>query len=198
METTRSSLIRRVRDPTDAASWREFVALYEPFLLSYVRSKGLADPDGRDVVQDIFVALMRALPGFELEHERGRFRTWLLQVTRNALADWARKQRRRTDAEEEWRQRLAGQGSADGPEREDEWFAAHRQRVLTFVLEQVRAESQPKTWASFEQHLLRGRRSADVAAELSLTANAVYVNAHRVFVKVREQCREYEEELGNA
>ena len=84
-----SSLIRRVRDPSDAESWREFVALYEPLLLRYVRSHGLTEQDARDVEQEIFVSLICHLPEFELDPSRGQFRTWLWQVTRNTVADWA-------------------------------------------------------------------------------------------------------------
>ena len=65
------------------------------------------------------------------------------------------------------------------------------------MLERVRTQSQPKTWACFEQHILRGRPSVEVAAELRLTANSVYVNASRVLARVREQCADYEEELGD-
>jgi RNA polymerase sigma-70 factor (ECF subfamily) len=194
MQETRSSLLDRVRDPADADGWREFVALYEPLILSYARSKGLAEDDARDVAQNVFVALLRALPTFQLDRARGRFRTWLWQVTANALADWARGRRRQADAEAELRQRPA-EGASPAGEPDAAWLAAHRQRVLDFVLERTREEAQPRTWACFEQHLLLGRPSAEVAAELGLTANAVYVNASRLLARVREQCTAYLEDL---
>jgi len=58
-------------------------------------------------------------------------------------------------------------------------------------------EMQPKTWACFEQHLVQGRASDRIAAELGLTAVAVRVNASRVLARVKEQCQEYMEELGD-
>lgn len=196
MTDTRSSLLRRLRDPSDGDSWREFVSLYEPLLLSYVRSRGLCEDDARDVVQDILTDLLRALPHFELDHGRGRFRTWLWQVTRNALADRARRLQRRSQAEAEWRQRLDPDLLA-GEVPESEWLTAYRQRVLDFVLTRVRVQTQPRTWSCFEEHLLRNRPSAAVAAELGLTTNSVYVNASRVLARVREHCAEYLEELGD-
>src|SRR5262245_3077094 len=81
---TNTSLIMRVRDPQDTSSWREFVELYEPLLVSYARSRGLHETDARDVAQEIFINLLRAMPTFELDRRRGRFRTWLWQVTVNA------------------------------------------------------------------------------------------------------------------
>ena len=57
MTETRTSLLRRVRNPADSASWAEFVGLYEPLLMAYVRQRGLDEHDARDVVQSIFITL---------------------------------------------------------------------------------------------------------------------------------------------
>lgn len=198
-ETTNVSLIRRVQDPADAESWRQFVAVYEPLLLSYVRSNGLREEDARDVVQQIFVALLKALPAFELDPARGRFRTWLWQVACHAVTDWARRQRTQARAEEKWLEQAATLDSSDSQELEAEWRIAYRQRVLEVVLERVRAQIQPKTWTCFEQHLRRGRPAAEVAAEVGLTANAVYVHASRVLARVRQECMaEFQEDLSDA
>ncbi len=196
MPETSSSLIRRVRDAADAASWREFVALYEPLLLSYVRSRGLGEHDAPDLVQEIFSRLVRALPGFTLDHARGRFRTYLYQVAMNALKDWWVQRGRRLTAEHEWREQR-GEGGTAGPDEESEWLITYHRRVLEFALERVRARTRPRAWACFSEHLLRGRPGAEVAAELGCTANDVFVNASRVLKKVREQCAEYLEELGD-
>jgi RNA polymerase sigma-70 factor (ECF subfamily) len=196
MLPTRTSLILRVRDRTDADSWAEFVELYEPLLLSYVRSRGPSEADARDIVQDIFILLLKALPDFELDHSKGRFRTWLWRIMMSALADRARRQRSRGRAETEWVDRYSRHVSPnDTPD--PAFVAAHRQRVLEYVLPRVRAKTQPRTWKCFEQHLLRGRPCAEIAADEGITANAVCVNATRVLVKVRQQCADYMEELGD-
>ncbi len=195
MTETRSTLLQRLHDPADRASWDEFCSLYEPLLLAYVRGKGLQEHDARDVVQEIFTKLHRVLPDFQLDRSRGRFRTWLWQVTSNAIADWARARKRQAREEDAYRERLASQPAAADVEPDAEWSDSYRKRVLEVVLARVRGNSQPNTWACFEQRLLRGRPSASVAAELGLTANAVKVNASRVLARVRQQCAEYMEDL---
>ncbi len=195
MEETRTTLLLRVRDPDDAESWREFVGLYEPLLLSYVRSRGVREHDARDIVQDVFARLVRVMPEFELDRSRGRFRTWLWRITQNAIVDAMRRRRRVTAAEEEARQMASAAAAADEPEAE--WIAAHRQRVLDFALARVREKSNERTWECFELHVLQGRASKEVAAELGLTANSVYVNASRVLSRVRRQCEDYMENLAD-
>src|SRR5438445_353223 len=131
MTQTRSSLLRRVRDPADRASWEEFIALYEPLLLAYVLKKGLQESDARDVAQEIFVKLHRVLPEFQLDRNRGRFRTWLWQVTSNAIADWARGRKRQAREEDAWRERF--QPVAAEAEPDNDWSESYRKRVLEVV-----------------------------------------------------------------
>ena len=135
MERTRSTLLRRIRDPADAKAWGEFVALYEPLLTAYVRHRGLGEEDIRDVVQDVFARLVKSLQEFELDRQRGRFRTWLWQVCQSALVDWARRRRRQARAEDAWLNRLSEPRPAGEGDSDDEWERLHRRRVLSFALE---------------------------------------------------------------
>jgi RNA polymerase sigma-70 factor (ECF subfamily) len=198
MAETRTTLLRRVRDPADADAWREFVALYQPLLRAYTLKKELAGPDADDVVQEVLARLLKALPDFELDRRRARFRTWLWKVTRNALADGARRRRRRDRAElaHAADDRVEPPG-ADGGEPEADWVAMHRRRVLEFAKARVRARSHPRTWACFEEHVLRGRPSGEVASELGVSANVVDVNSSRVLNRLHVFCRDYLEELAD-
>ena len=151
---TRSSLLKRLRHSCDQESWGEFVALYEPLIFGYVRSRGLSEDDAQDVVQNVFASLVQTLLGFELDRTRGRIRTWLWRVTQNAITDWVRRQQRQKVAEEKWRElvevRLAEQ------EPEPEWDMACRQRVFEFSLSQVRDQTSSRTWACLKGTCSRG------------------------------------------
>jgi RNA polymerase sigma-70 factor (ECF subfamily) len=193
-ETRRSLLLEVSKGNSD--SWAEFVALYQPLLYGYVLGQGLPRHEAGDVVQDIFIKLFKTLPRFELDHQRGRFRTWLWQVAHTTVIDWARRRKRQARSEKAVRERLSGATPAPEPATDPEWDRAYQQRLMDHVLAQVREATQPKTWACFELHLLEGRPSAAVAAELGLTANSVNVNASRVLTRVRRLCDYYREELG--
>jgi RNA polymerase sigma factor (sigma-70 family) len=197
VDQTRSTLLTRVRDPADAEAWGELVVLYEPLLKSYLRHRGLGAEDQRDVVQEVFARLVKSLPNLELDRRRGRFRTWLWQVCQSALADWARRRRRRARAEDVWLDRLIESPLPRPGDSDPEWRRMHRSRVLAFALERVRSRSRPTTWACFERHLLKRRPSAQVASELGLSANAVDINCSRVLDRVRKLCIEYLEELAD-
>jgi RNA polymerase sigma-70 factor (ECF subfamily) len=193
METS-STLLKRVRDTQDQAAWGDFLAFYEPLLYSYVAKKGVRPHDAGDVVQNIFIALLRALPSFALDKTRGRFRTWLWQVTANAVTDWARARQRdaRTGGGLE---NSGAEPAVLPPQPEEAWEAATRERIFAEALPELRAETDPKTWACFEQHVLKHRPGQEVGAELGLKPNTVYVNASRVLARLRERCTARMEEL---
>jgi RNA polymerase sigma factor (sigma-70 family) len=192
MDRTRSSLLLRIRDVRDDDSWREFHALYHPILQAYVRRAGLNDADADDVVQIIFERLLAMMPAFELDRERGRFRTWLWRVMHNAVVDFQRGRGRRQRAELAVRPLQEPTAPPDEP---DGWRDDLRRRVLQFSLDAVRAKTQQQTWAAFQGHILEGRPSAVVAQELGITANLVNVNSSRVVARIKERCREYLEDL---
>jgi RNA polymerase sigma-70 factor (ECF subfamily) len=192
MLETRITLLERVRDPADSAAWCDFVAIYQPLLMAYVRKRGINENDAADVVQDVFTRLVPALSRFQLDHERGRFRTWLWQVTHAALTDWHRRREVRTKAEQERAdQHPAPVDKTPG----DEWDGLYHQRILEVVLKRVRESAQPASWACFAGRLLADRPAAEIAAELGVSVNAVYVNASRLLARVREQCAEFAEPL---
>jgi DNA-directed RNA polymerase specialized sigma24 family protein len=72
--------------------------------IGYCRRRGLADHDAHDVAQEVFARLLEALPPFEWDRGRGRFRTWLWQAAVSAMTDPARADYRRDAAERAWRE----------------------------------------------------------------------------------------------
>ncbi|MDB5392110.1 MAG: rpoE 1 [Planctomycetaceae bacterium] len=190
MAETRISLIQRVRNKEDSDAWAQFFAIYRPLLTAYVRKRGVSEHDAADVVQDVFARLIPALPRFEFDAQRGRFRTWLWRVTHNALADWGRHRATRNQAERGWVDLYQPDAN---DESDAEWNELYRRRILEIVTERVRASTQPVTWACFEGRILAGRPAAEIADETGVSVNAVYVNASRVMARVREECEAFQE-----
>ncbi len=76
MHTTSVSLLQRLRQPAESEAWQRFVGLYTPLLFAWVRRLGLDENDAADIVQDIFVVLLRKLPEFRYDQNQS-FRAWL-------------------------------------------------------------------------------------------------------------------------
>jgi RNA polymerase sigma-70 factor (ECF subfamily) len=144
-----------------------------------------ADVD--DVVQDVLAVLARELKGFRPGDSAGSFRAWLRAIAVNRLRA-------------HWRQRGPGSGDPDVHERlnrlEDPhgdlaraWDEEHDRHVARTLLEAIRLEFQPATWRAFEATARDGRATAEVAAELGLTENAVLIAKSRVLKRLRQKAK---------
>ncbi|MCA9075496.1 MAG: RNA polymerase sigma factor [Planctomycetaceae bacterium] len=190
MAITRNSLILRITQGGDPLSWEEFFELYQPMLFGMVKHWRIEDADASDIVQDVFVTLIRSLPQFEYQTEKGRFRSWLRTIVRNVTIDWFR--RRGRSREVTLNECLCPE---DPVADELEWDAAYCAQVLHTVMRIVQEESHPTTWFCFDEHILQGRRAAEVGDECGLATGAVYVNSSRTLARIRRKCASFDADL---
>ncbi len=191
---TRVTLIMRVCKLRDGRSWSEFHAIYRPLIFGYLRGLGLKEHDADELTQEVFFRLLKFLPKFELDRARARFRTYLWKVTYNTLVARARWKKVRDRAEEEWVRRFSESDGSEDRDLIDRWRREHQRRILDVALSRTRPMVSPKAWACFEGRLVQRRPAAEVAAELGISSNTVYVCASRVLQDVRSRCAEIEGE----
>jgi len=183
METTRPTLLSRVRDSSNAPAWFEFERLYGPLIVRYARRAGLQQSDAEDVRQLVMMNLSRRLRSFSYEPGRGRFRDYVGQAVRNAIhRELSRPGRApRPLSAEEAEDLLSG----DLDERDEAWETEWMQHHLRLALGSLRRTFEPTSMTIFED-LLAGADVASVAAEHETTAEAV----HKVKQRVRKRLRE--------
>ena len=180
MVTTSLSLLQRVRSGTETQSWNRFVRIYTPIVHGWVRAKGVQQGDANDIVQEVFRALIRALPTLELK-QKGSFGRWLRTVTNNKCIDYFRRDARRpatTNSEA---------GEWETIEDDDFAEAEYRQMLAKRALEIMESEFEATTWKACWLHVVSGLPAAKIAEELGISTNAVYVSKSRVLRRLREE-----------
>jgi RNA polymerase sigma-70 factor (ECF subfamily) len=173
-------LLQRLRQPEQPDAWDRFARLYTPILLAWARRPqfGLQDADADDLVQDVLADLVRKLPEFTHDPRR-KFRTWLRGVLRNKWADFWRRHGRVPPGGADGLAEVASSPDADPAEAEEQ------QLLLRKALELMQTEFAPSTWRACWGTVAEGRAAADVAAELGMTENAVYIARSRVLRRLR-------------
>jgi RNA polymerase sigma factor (sigma-70 family) len=201
-EPTRLSLLSRVRDPGNAAAWREFEERYRPLLLRFCLNRGVQIADAEDVVQLVLAAMARVLPTFEYDAQRGRFRSYLFRCTANAIVRVRARPTRGPTAlvmDEVTLDGLAQDGAEPSDPQaerqwEREWVAHHYRLALAAVSEQC----DERSIRVFER-CLSGSSPEAIANEFSMSVDAVYKVRQRVRQRMQEQIAQQvreEDEIG--
>lgn len=181
MTQTPASLLDRLRQPFDADAWARFVTLYTPLIHAWARRVGLQEPDAADLVQEVFVTLLRVLPTFTLDHRR-RFRAWLRTVTLNVWRNARKRAGNRLG-----RAALDPDALAGPSDLEAAWEEEYRRHLVARALQVMRADFQETTWKACWETTVAGRPAAAVADDLNLTVGAVYAARLRVLARLREE-----------
>jgi RNA polymerase sigma-70 factor (ECF subfamily) len=182
MDSTSSSLLLQLRRPGEQAAWRRFIDLYTPLLYYWACRMGLPTQDAADLVQDVFVTLVQALPRFRYDPGKS-FRSWLRTVAENRWRDALRKRaavpRNAGDA--------ALADAAVPPAAAALWEAEYHQHLLGRAAQLMRSDFEEKTWKACWALVVEGRPGAEVAAELGMTIDAVYAARSRVLRRLRQE-----------
>lgn len=190
MDDTRPSLLVRLRDPRDRAAWGTFVDVYGPVVYGSCRRHGLGHQDAEDVTQRVFVRAVNGLREFRYQPDKGRFRDWFGTVVRNEVYRFRDESRRHA--------RAASESAFDGvaaPNADDSWDAAIQERLLRVALERAEPAFEPPTWKAFIATWLHNRPAAEVATELGLPIDAVYVAKSRALKRLTAEVAALSDDL---
>jgi RNA polymerase sigma-70 factor (ECF subfamily) len=180
MHTTPPSLLEQVRRPGDQRAWRRFVDLYTPLLFQWARRVGLQEPDAADLVQDVFALLVRKLPDFQYDRNKG-FRAWLRTVALNRWRETRRRAAPPAPAGE------AVEGLPDPVSDDAFWEVDYRREVASRAVQIMRRDFDASTWQAFWACVVEGRTAADAGKSLGLSPGAVRAAKFRVLYRLRRE-----------
>lgn len=195
--TTSVTLLQRLQQGGDEAAWRRFYGFYAPLIIGFCLRRGCTRAMADDILQETMVDLMRQMPAFTYDPQRGRFRSFVLKIAhRRAIKAWCREGRYisvDTGSKSDWVASLAD--SQAKPPLPD-WDALFGRRLLQEGLSRVRERVSTQVFRSFELTAIQGRPVGEVMAELGVeTANAVYQHRNRVMRYLEEAVADLRQEM---
>ena len=172
----------------DRRAWERLVSLTTPLVLHWCR-RHVPGADAQDVGQEVYCAVARALGAFRRNRPGDSFRGWLRTITLNKVRDYWKRRRAAgpvgeggSDAQARLQQVAAEESSDDGPADAEEKRLLYRRAV-----ELLESAVDAKTWQAFCRVEIEGRAAAEVAAELGMSVNAVYLAKGRVRKRLRNE-----------
>lgn len=134
-------------------------------------------------MQNVFLTLYEKLPEFRYDPGRS-FRAWLKTVLLNSWRNQARSRNRKT---------CQSQGLPDPDSLSDTDPRLHldeaeyRSHLVRRALALMQENFEPSTWQACWEFVVNDRPAQDVAAELGVSVNAVYVAKSRVLRHLRHE-----------
>jgi RNA polymerase sigma-70 factor (ECF subfamily) len=189
---TRASLLDRLKDREDQASWQEFFDIYWQLIYRVGKKAGLTDAEAQDVVQETVISVSNKLPGFTYDPKVCSFKTWMLRLTRWRIIDTFRKRLPQNAPN--------GDGTATSPlERiPDEsslnldvvWDEEWEKSLLTAALQRVKPLLKPEHFQIFDLYAMRQLQVSEVADIMGVSAARIYLVKHRVAGLVKRAVKE--------
>lgn len=186
---TSTTLLRDVAD-AQHARWAVFLARYEPMMRAFMRERFPA-LEAEDVLQETFVALVKALPNYVYNpKEKGHFHNYLTGVLRNKALKALASRRRNNRLKE-----LAASEEADVVSSEASDVRRWHESVYEIALQQFLADESihERTKQVFVRLAIDGEKPKAVAESLGLAYNTVIKMKERALDRLRKLAEAMEE-----
>jgi len=191
---TRGSLLARLKDWEDNASWREFFDTYWRLLYNFAVQRGLHHEEAQEVVQETVVAVAKSIGKFQYDPKVCRFKTWLLGVTWSKIANQFAR-RARTPAlpapprpdDSTGTDPLEQIPDAQAERWERAWDAEWEKHLMDAAVQRVKRRVSIEQFQMFDLFVLKQWPARDVAKTLGVTIGHVYVAKHRIVRLVRKE-----------
>ncbi len=185
MDTTRPSLLLRIRDRADAEAWQTFDDLYRPMLERFARSRGLAADDAEDVAQQCLTAVADNIADFTYDPAKGRFKSWLRTLVNNRVRNLLRDRHEQQGAAAVFDAAQQRETSPDAA-FDQIWMEEH----LWHCLRELRSEVDETTYLAFQHYVIEQWPVERVCTTLGLSSSNVYTIKWRLTERVAAKMSE--------
>ena len=190
---TRASLLKRLKNWQDQASWKDFFDTYWRLIYGVARKAGLTDADAQDVVQETIISVAKAMPGFKYDPAVGSFKGWLKQLTRWRIHDLLRKKQYQDHGRRLPREQALSFSTANDladtsvPDLDQLWNEEWQKNLTEAALARIRQQVDPRQYQLFYLHLIKGVPAREVAHRLAAKSAQVYVAKYKVSALLRRE-----------
>lgn len=192
---TRESLLSRLKDWNDQAGWKDFFDTYWKLIYGAAISAGLNDAEAQDVVQETVISVMKSMPGFTYDRNRGSFKAWLLQLTRWRIRDQFRVTNRIRDRQDSGADfecpdhPVLIEDIADPatPALERYWEAEWDSNLFEAAIDQLKQKVDPRMFQIYDLLLVKKHSASEVSRIMGVNVGYVYVTKFRLNKILREE-----------
>lgn len=199
---TRATLIDRLKNWQDQASWQDFFDTYWKLIYGLARKFGLSEEDAQDVVQDTMISVANQMPNFKYDPEIGSFKSWLRTLIRWRIADHVRKrgiaitvplQSEPEGGDDSFALKELPDKNSHTIDQlyEQEW----QKNLLDAAIAKVKRKIDPQKYQIFDCYVNKEWPPEKVAAAFKISVDQVYLAKHRITEMIKGEAKRLESEM---
>ena len=199
---TRATLIARLKNWQDQASWQDFFDTYWKLIYGLARKFGLNEEDAQDVVQETLVSVANHMPNFKYDPKLGSFKAWLRTLIRWRISDHLRKRGHANmvplqTEPETGDDAFALKELADktNPTLDQFYEQEWQKNVLDAAIARVKRKLDPQKYQVFDFYVNKEWAPEKVAAAFQISVDQVYLAKHRVTEMIKAEAKRLENEM---
>ena len=202
---TRRTLLDRLKDKDDQASWQEFFDTYWSLIFRVAKKSGLSDEEAQDIVQETVISVARKIDGFVYDPKVCSFKTWMLRLTRWRIINQLKRRQRKSarmhrsnmNADDPTRtatvNRIPDPASLDLEPCWDREWALNLYRAS---LERTKQKVSPDQYQIYDLCVAEDMPARKVAKTLGVSIARVYLAKHRVGKVHKHEIEKLRKEAG--
>ena len=180
--TTNVTFLEKIIDG-DEISWDHFSRIYSPLIRECGKHWALSADECDELEQEVLITFFRNSQMFKYDRNKGTFRSYLRITAR--MHTFAILKRRNDD-------NLPDNGALLDYAFDEKWDAEWHNFLCAEALKILAAEMEELSYRSFYMYVMEEIPPAEVASELGISINAVYVNKSRALEHLRRTIRTLE------
>jgi RNA polymerase sigma factor (sigma-70 family) len=198
---TRQSLLTRLKDWDDDASWQDFFNTYWKLIYSVALKSGLSEQEAQEVVQETVLSIAKKMKEFKYDPATGSFRGYLLQLTKWRITDQFRKRKRQpisppTNPSEDPRTATIERvPDPAGIGLENIWDTEWENNLVDAALERVKKKVKPRQYQIFDLYVLKNWPAKKVMETLGVSFTQVYLAKHRFSRLLKKEIEQLKQHL---
>lgn len=188
---TQRTLIQRAQDPEDHSAWDEFVAYYDSFIRMVLRKSNISVDEIDDLIQNILLRIWKGLPNYEYRKEKARFRTWLSTIIRNNIISHITRLKGKSDKFQTYESQIETVSETEIEEViKTEWL----DYIASLAMKKVQDVFSGNAIEVFRLSLAE-KSAREIAQELSITEESVFVLRSRVKSRLKKEISEIRNQI---
>lgn len=204
---TRKSLLSRLKDWQDQASWRDFFNTYWKLIYGVAMKAGLNDAQAQEVVQETMISVAKKMPDFKYDPSVGTFKAWLFTITERRINDHFRKRGSESvrhaavelasgdsggTSETPLENRIADPASV---ELKAAWDQDWERNLMDVALEKVKRQVDPRQYQMFDLYVIKEWSAQKVATTLRAPLPQVYYAKYKLTALLRKEVKRLEKKM---